>query len=90
MVEWHFQFSREGEEDLKNLDAAVRERIVKKLKWFKDNFSLLIPETLGGEWKNYFKLRIGDWRVVYEINYSSRLAVIHRIELRDKVYKKRK
>jgi len=54
-----------------------------------ENFTEIVPEPLSNVWKDYFKLRIGDWRVVYQIEHKTSLLVIHNIELRDKIYKKR-
>ena len=87
---WKFIFTREGEKDLRYLDAPIRQRVVEKLEWFRNNFSVVAHEPLGNEWQGYFKLRVGDWRVVYDIDYEAPAVTIHRIELRDKVYKKRK
>lgn len=55
MEKWRFKFTDKGENDLRKLDSAVRSRIVSKLKWFRDNFHLVVHEPLGGAWDGYFK-----------------------------------
>ncbi|MBM3257091.1 MAG: type II toxin-antitoxin system RelE/ParE family toxin [Candidatus Liptonbacteria bacterium] len=87
---WKFTFTLTGEEDLRSLDAPVQRRILGKLEWFRENFPSVVHEALGHEWHGYFKLRVGDWRVVYEMEHESHIVTIHRIALRDKVYKKPK
>jgi len=47
------------------LDAHVARRIVRKVTWFSQNFERVIPEPLAGDLGGTFKLRVGDWRVVY-------------------------
>lgn len=90
MAEWHFIITREAEMDLDRLDNQVRARIAEKLKWFQENFDQVTPFPLGEPWKGFFKLRAGDWRIVYEVENMEKVITIHHIGRRDKVYKKRK
>ncbi len=87
MNEWEIFLTSETESDLEKLDTTVRKRILEKLKWFKKNFRQITPLPLTGEWKGFFKLVIGDWRVIYKINNTERLIMIYRIEHRSKVYR---
>jgi mRNA interferase RelE/StbE len=52
-------------QDLEKLDSVVARRVLKKITWFSKNFEQLIPEPLSGEFRGTYKLRVGDWRVVY-------------------------
>lgn len=90
MYNWKFDITDQGKTDLKSLDVEVRQRVLEKLKWFTENFSNLAPIPLGGKWRGFFKLRVGDWRIVYEINYSEHITTVHAIDNRDKIYKKRR
>jgi len=89
MSNWRIKFTPEGEKDLLSLDKTIQKRVIRKIYWFMENFTEIVPEPLSNVWKDYFKLRIGDWRVVYQIEHKTSLLVIHNIELRDKIYKKR-
>lgn len=80
------KFTPEGEKDLKKLSKTIQERVIEKLFWFKNYFSEIILEPLSNVWRGYFKLRAGDWRIIYEIDYKQDLIIIHRIEHRSKVY----
>ena len=40
--------------------------------------------------KGFFKLRIGDWRMVYDFEREKNLITIHAIDNRNRVYKKLK
>ena len=53
--------------DLQELDTQVVRRILKKLDWVSSNFARVVPKPLTGEFKGTYKLRIGDWRVIYTI-----------------------
>jgi len=41
--------------------------LLRKLEWLRENFSLITPEPLKGEFKGLFKLRIGDYRKDMEV-----------------------
>ena len=57
-------------------------RILKKVSWLSNNFDSITPESLSGDFNGAFKLRLGDWRVVYTIeNYLIIQAVGHRREI---------
>ena len=90
MDNWKFSITDQGKTDLKNLDAEVRQRVLEKLEWFTENFGNLVPIPLGGIWKGFFKLRVGDWRIVYEINYLEHIITVHVVDNRNKIYKKRR
>jgi mRNA interferase RelE/StbE len=66
-IEWN----EDAVKDLAKLDKPVAQRILKKINWLSGNFEKVTPEPLIGEFKGTFKLRIGDWRVIYTIeNYT--------------------
>lgn len=89
MSDWRIKFTPESENDLLALDKIIQERAVNKIQWFAKNFLNVVPEPLSNKWKNFYKLRVGDWRIVYQIEYPKKLIVIYRIGKRDKVYKLR-
>jgi mRNA interferase RelE/StbE len=89
-MRWHVEFSKIGERDLSNLDRSVRREIIDRLEWLANNFDEVIPLPLHGQWKGFFKLRVGDWRVVYEIEPSKRFITVHIVDHRSKIYKRSK
>lgn len=88
MERWRFEITDLGEADLEKLDAPTRTRILQKLRWLVDNFEYITPIPLGEPLKGFFKLRVGDWRIIYEVEESKKLVSIHTVDLRDRVYKK--
>lgn len=87
MPKWKLEFQKSAEYDLGMLDQQLRRRIIDKLDWLVENFNDITPLPLGGQWRGLFKLRVGDWRVVYEVNFSKRHISVHYIDRRDRVYK---
>ncbi len=74
------------ERDLKQLDRSVRLRILRKIKWLAENLESLSLETLAGQWRGMYKLRVGDYRVIYTLDSARELLIVHAIGHRSEVY----
>ena len=55
------------------LDLGLQRRVLEKLKWFLENNTA--PESLEGNLKGLFKLRVGDYRIVYEFESDTHIVV---------------
>ncbi len=80
-IEW----TESAIEDLKKLDKPISRRVLTRITWFSSNFERVIPEPLTGEFKGTFKLRIGEWRVVYTV--EGKTILIQFIGHRRNIYK---
>ena len=69
---------------LKKVPQNIRERIIKKLEKLKRNPSLGSP--LAGRLSSLWKLRVGDYRVIYQIIKDKIVVVVLRIGHRKNVY----
>jgi mRNA interferase RelE/StbE len=83
------QFLPPAEKDLAGLDSSVGKRIVKRISWLAENLAELRPEPLAGDLAGLYKLRVGDFRVLYEIVGKEELIVIHYIGHRRQIYKRK-
>ena len=86
---WSLFLTSAAEADFKKLDKTSYQRILSRLEWFQDNFDNITPLPLGGEWRDYFKLRIGDLRIIYKIQWEKNTIIVYAIGRRDKIYKKK-
>lgn len=86
---WKLEFSAPAEDDLAGFDKVIRQRILDKLDWFLENFDALSPESLAGEYREFYKLRVGQWRVFYTVNWQNQMITVHYIDPRDKAYRNR-
>ncbi len=75
--------------ELARLDKTVGRRIVERIRWLAANLDTLRPEPLTGELSALYKLRVGRYRVLYEILHEERTVVIHVIGHRRDVYRRR-
>lgn len=75
--------------ELKRLDKSIALRVVTKIKWLADNIEFISPIKLSGDLSNPYKLRIGDYRVIYDLLPDEEILIIHFIGHRRDVYKKK-
>ena len=80
-IEW----TESAIEDIKKLDKQISQRVLTRITWFSTNFERVIPEPLTGDFKGAFKLRIGDWRVIYTV--EGKTILIQFIGHRRDIYK---
>ena len=85
---YNVQFLNEAIKELSSLDKPIAKRITKKIKWLSENIENIQPEGLTGYLAGLYKLRVGSYRVIYEILEEERLIIIHAIGHRSEVYKK--
>ncbi len=81
---FQINYKRSVLKDLKKIDKNSVERIIREIESKLVN-DPEIGEALAGQFKGMFKLRIGDWRVIYSIHQES--VLILRIGPRHSVYK---
>lgn len=74
---------------LVQLDKSVGRHIVERINWLAANLDDIRPEALTGELSWLYKLRVSDYRVLYEILHTERVIVIHSIGHRREIYRKR-
>lgn len=76
--------------DLKNLDKPVTRTVLSRLNWLAENFEVIERRALKGELMGFYKFRVGDYRVIYEVLDNEKTIIIHSIGHRREVYKKRR
>ena len=81
------RWSADALRDLEKIDSIIARRIVAKVIWLGENFSDILPEKLHQNLKGLYKLRVGDYRVVYSLRRDviTILAVGHRRNIYDKL-----
>ena len=75
--------------ELAGLDKPIGRRIVERVNWLAENLHDIDPEAMSGSLAGFYKLRVGDYRVLYEVRHDEQLIVIHMIGHRREIYRKR-
>jgi mRNA interferase RelE/StbE len=87
---WLIEFEREAEKELKKLDKQVARRII---KFLRERVSTLenprsIGEALkGSKLGEYWKYRVGDYRIIADIQDAKLCIQVVRIGNRREVYR---
>ncbi|MYB33663.1 MAG: type II toxin-antitoxin system RelE/ParE family toxin [Gammaproteobacteria bacterium] len=68
--------------DLGKLDPKTRKRILDKLSWFTVNLDEIRQKALKPPYEGIFRLRCGDYRVIYVCDRKNRMITVHRVQHR--------
>ena len=79
-------FEPESIDDLDQIYQVMSVRILKKIQWLSINFEKISPLPLTGQWSGFYKLRVGDYRVIYEFDIENQLIFIARVGHRREIY----
>jgi mRNA interferase RelE/StbE len=75
--------------DLQSLDKNIRLRILDKIQWLLEHVEELRHKSLTAQWEGMYRLRVGDYRVVYGIDQNNERIVIYAVGHRREIYKLR-
>lgn len=80
------RFTRSAEKDLRRLDPPVRRRIFSGLdRLLAEDRSLDVRRLTGSE---HFRLRVGDWRVIFAYDPETETLLVQRILPRGRAYER--
>ena len=85
MVKYSLQIKQSAQKELDALDDAVFARIDRKILALADNPRPTGCKKLKG-YKDHWRIRVGDWRVLYILDDSANLISVTRIAHRREVY----
>lgn len=86
MVAYNVVFSQEGLTSLSQLDKQIAQRILDRIKWLSFHIEDVNHRALTANLKGTFKLRVGDYRVIYELKKTGNALIIRFIGHRSEVY----
>lgn len=84
-MNYNLVYTRRAEKDIKKLDSSIKSRIGNALLKLQDN-PLLYSEKLSDPALGTYKFRIGDYRVIFDIEGTD--VVILRVGHRREIYKR--
>jgi len=86
---YELAFHPDVTKSLKDLDRSVRQRILDKIQWLLEHVEEMPHQPLAAQWQGMYRLRVGDYRVVYEVNREHRRIVVYAVGHRREIYKSR-
>lgn len=77
----------EAQRDILRLDAPVQKRILDRIEWMGANAALLRHQAMkGDEWRDCFKYRVGDYRIIYQLDQPVQKMIVLKVGHRREVY----
>ena len=86
---YHIRILNAATRDLSRLDRPVGRRIAERIRWLAASLGDIHPEPLAGDLAGLYKFRVGDYRILYEILEDEQTIVVHVIDHRSRIYRKR-
>ncbi len=74
--------------DLSRLDPQVSRRIRNRLDELTGQADTVSHRALTGPLEGRFRLRVGDYRAIYELDRGRRVITVLRVEHRGEVYRR--
>ncbi len=85
-MNYDVEFSREALTGLSRLDKQIAQRVLDRIKWLSLHIEDVNHKALTGHLRGAFKLRVGDYRVVYELKHKTNVLTIRLIAHRSEIY----
>ena len=83
---FHIEWKKSTRKDLRKLPAGTVDRIIEAVEALAENpFPHGVGKLSGSE--HAYRIRLGDYRVVYEVVVESKLVEIQRVRHRKDVYR---
>jgi len=80
------QYSRQAVKFLKSLDKTLVSRILTKIEKLKDDPISHDSKIVEGYSEKLLRVMVGDYRILYEVDYNGNLIGIIKIDKRSRVY----
>lgn len=86
MASYRIEFKRSIHRDLRKLTPAAIARVLLAIRELESSPVPRQSRKLVGE-ENRYRLRVGDYRVIYEVDHQSRTITVHYIRHRREAYR---
>ena len=85
---WQVMIERRAEKVMRRLDKSLRKRLDNAIQALANNPYPSNSRKLVGK-SNHYRLRVGDWRIIYTIRQQVMVILVVKIAPRDKAYNKK-
>ncbi len=87
MASYEIQWKHSAEKDLRGIDKQFISRILEAINSLSDDPFPSKHRKLQGSESSY-RIRIGDYRVIYQVDNDKRIIVIYHVRHRKDIYRK--
>lgn len=83
---YYIEYDSDTIKELASLPRQIQQRVVKKINWLTENVELIKHQSLTANWVEFYKLRVGDYRIIYTFDVEEKLIFIVKIGHRKNIY----
>ena len=84
---YKIQISNTAKKDLVKIDFQILNKLIENIKALEN-----VPNPVGSiklKGENAYRTRVGNYRIIYEIDSKKKVVIIYRVAHRKDVYKKK-
>ena len=74
--------------ELSRLDRTIAEQVERKIAEMAESAEVWQHIALTGRYRGQYRLRVGSYRVVYELDHAGRRIIVVRIQHRSVAYER--
>jgi len=82
---FNIRYSNGSKKFLRKADKVLVKRVIEKIEKLREDPIIHDTKTVEGS-KGLFRVRVGDYRILYEVDYRNNLIGIIKIDKRPRVY----
>ena len=75
-MSYFVEYEQEAVDDLSRLASSIQKRIINKIEWLSENFEEIKHQSLKANLSEFYKLRVGDYRIIYEFDVEKKFIFI--------------
>ena len=84
---YEIEFTTRAKTDLAGLDERVEAQVRHKIDEMAASADIWQHRALTGPLRGYYRLRVGDYRVFYALDRTSRRIAVHRVQHLSEAYR---
>ena len=81
------EFTATAVNDFSRLDPSIAQRVRSAINRLAENAESIRHRSLAGPYRSQFRLRVGDYRVLYQIDRANGVVTVLRVGRRNEVYR---
>lgn len=85
-MSWNLKYTKEALKNLEKLDKKIKKRILGFLEKILADNPRLFGEPLTGNFKGFWRYRVGDYRIICEIKDKELFIVLVNVGHRREIY----
>ena len=89
-MNWQIEISKASQKFIKKnniRDADIISYLGKATHKLQGTKEIVNLKKMKGEWKDFFRVRVGKIRIIFKIDFENRRIFVDRIDFRGDVYK---